>query len=166
MKSAVDGRGVDMNTETNRKKTLIELFIEGCREGFTVVVQHIMPAMIFAFILVFVLETTGLMNFIGKITSPIMALWGLPGEASVVLISAFFAKAAGAGVAAALYNNGVLTAEQATILYPAVILMGTLIGHYVRVVVVAGTLPKYHPLLLGICLVDAAISMWITMLII
>lgn len=148
------------NTEQN-DKMMLELFIIGCRKGFFIVVEQIMPALIFAFILIYILQQTGLMEAIGIWTAPIMSIWGLPGEASVVLISAFFAKAAGAGAAAALYEAGVLTAAQATILYPAVILMGTLIGHYVRVVVVAGTLPKYHPLLLGICLFDAAISMWI-----
>lgn len=151
-------------TEVTDRKGVLELFIEGCRDGFSVVVQQIMPAMIFAFVLVYALNSTGLMDIIGRLTAPIMGLWGLPGEASVVLISAFFAKAAGAGTAAALYTSGVLTAQQATILYPAVILMGTLIGHYVRVVMVSGTLSKYHPLLIGICLVDAAISMWIAML--
>ena len=75
-----------------------------------------MPAMIFAFVLIFILQKTGLMVLIGNVMSPIMAIWGLPGEAAVVLISAFFAKAAGAGAAASLYNEGILTAAQATIL--------------------------------------------------
>lgn len=154
-----------MSTE-KPNKMFIELFIDGCRKGFKICVEHIMPAMIFAFVLIFVLQKTGLMVIIGKWTAPIMALWGLPGEASVVLISAFFAKAAGAGAAAALYNAGTLTAAQATILYPAVILMGTLLGHYVRIVVVSGALPKYHPLLIVTCLFDAAIGMWITMLLV
>lgn len=150
--------------EIKQDKMFIELFIDGCRKGFKITIEHIMPAMIFAFVLISILEGTGLLNLIGKYMAPVMALWGLPGEASVVLISAFFAKAAGAGSAAALYKAGKITAAQATILYPAVILMGTLLGHYVRIVVVAGTLPKYHPLLIGICLLDAAIGMWITML--
>lgn len=149
-----------MSDNDQNPKMMLELFIIGCRKGFFIVVEQIMPALIFAFILIHILQQTGLMVLIGIWTAPIMSIWGLPGEASVALISAFFAKAAGAGAAAALYERGVITAEQATILYPAVILMGTLIGHYVRVVVVAGTLPKYHPLLLGVCLFDAAISMW------
>ncbi|SDF53426.1 nucleoside recognition domain-containing protein [Sporolituus thermophilus] len=62
-------------------------------------------------------------------------------------------------LAADLYRRGLLTAQQATILYPGVILMGTLIGHYVRIVIVAGTNPKYHPLMFAICLLDAAIGM-------
>jgi len=150
--------------ETKQNKLMIELFIDGCRKGFKIVVEHIMPAMVFAFVLIHVLQATGLMAVIGRCMAPVMALWGLPGEASVALISAFFAKAAGAGTAAALYDSGTITARHATILYPAVILMGTLIGHYVRIVVVSGALPKYHPLLIGTCLLDAAIGMWITML--
>ena len=150
--------------EVKQDKMFIELFIDGCRKGFKITIEHIMPAMIFAFVLISILQGTGLMDLIGKVMAPIMALWGLPGEASIALISAFFAKAAGAGAAAALYNAGKITAAQATILYPAVILMGTLLGHYVRIVVVSGALPKYHPMLIVTCLLDAAIGMWITML--
>ena len=154
-----------MSTQpVKQERMFIELFIDGCRKGFKIVVEHIMPAMIFAFVLIFILQKTGLMVLIGNVMSPIMAIWGLPGEAAVVLISAFFAKAAGAGAAASLYNEGILTAAQATILYPAVILMGTLLGHYVRIVVVSGTPSKYHPLMIGICLFDAANAMWMTRL--
>ena len=149
--------------EVKKEKMMLELFIDGCRKGFKIAVEHIMPAMIFAFVLIQILQKTGLMIVLGKVMAPVMALWGLPGEASVVLLSAFFAKAAGAGAAASLYNSGVITAAQATILYPAVILMGTLVGHYVRIVVVSGALPKYHPLLIATWLFDAAIGMWITM---
>ena len=40
--------------------------------------------------------------------------------------------------------------------------MGTLIGHYARIVLVTGSNKKWHPLLLAIPLVDAAIAMLIT----
>lgn len=141
------------------KKMFIELFIDGCRKGFKIVVEQIMPAMIFAFVLIEILVQTGLMTVIGKWTAPLMGVFGLPGEASVALISAFFAKAAGATTAADLFKRGIISAQHATILYPGVILMGTLLGHYVRIVVVAGTLPKYHPLMFAICLLDAGIGM-------
>ena len=39
------------------------------------------------------------------------------------------------------------------------ILMGTLIGHYARIVLVTGSNKKWHPLLIVICLLDAAISL-------
>ncbi|EAX48781.1 nucleoside recognition domain protein [Thermosinus carboxydivorans Nor1] len=143
----------------NTNKSFVEVFMEGARKGFTIAANQIAPALIFAFVLIEILNQTGLMKIIGTWTAPLMAPFGLPGAASVALISAFFSKAAGASAAADLYRRGLLTAQQATILYPGVILMGTLIGHYVRIVIVAGTNPKYHPLMFAICLLDAAIGM-------
>ena len=59
-----------------------------------------------------------------------------------------FAKAAGAAAGLMLYQNGTITQEQATILYPAVILMGTLIGHYARIVLVSGVSKKYYKIII------------------
>lgn len=55
-----------------------------------------------------------------------------------------FAKAAGAATAASLYADGIINAAQATILFPATITMGTLVGHFARCVLTAGTNPKHH----------------------
>ena len=90
---------------------------------------------------------------------PVMGLFGLPGEAFAVLISAFFAKASGCATAASMYEAGALTLGQASMMLPACILMGTLIGHYARIVLVTDTNKKWHPLLIALCLLDAAISL-------
>ena len=83
----------------------------------------------------------------------------LPGEAFAVLISAFFAKASGFATATSMYEASALTLGQASMMLPACILMGTLIGHYARIVLVTDTNKKWHPLLIGVCLLDAAISL-------
>ena len=74
--------------------------------------------------------------------------------------------AAGAATAATLYADGTINAVQATILFPATITMGTLIGHFVRCVVTAGTNPKHHPLIIAIPIIDAVLSMFLTRMII
>ena len=38
-------------------------------------------------------------------------------------------------------------------------ILGTLIGHYARIVLVTDTNKKWHPLLIAVCLLDAAISL-------
>lgn len=101
------------------------------------------------------------MPILGNLFGPIMAVFGLPGEAMVVLTAAFFAKAVGCATAATLYSQGILTAAQATILFPACITMGTLVG-FVRVVMVSKTNKKWQPLLLSVAFIDAAIVMWMT----
>ena len=115
--------------------------------------------MILGYVLVYILKETGLMDILGTVMSPVMGLFGLPGEAFAVLISAFFAKASGCATAASMYEAGALTLGQASMMLPACILMGTLIGHYARIVLVTDTNKKWHPLLIAVCLLDAAISL-------
>ena len=95
-----------------------------------------------------------------------MAVFGLPGEAVVALVAAFFAKAAGCATAATLYSKGLITAQQATILFPACVTMGTLIGHFVRIVIVSNASKRWHPLLLCVPVIDAAIVMLLTRMLI
>jgi len=151
--------------QVQAKKSIVEEFVAGAKKGFYIGVEMIAPAMVLAYVLILFLQITGLMNIVGKIVGPIMGLFGLPGEAVVALVAAFFAKAAGAATAATMYSNGMLTAAQATILFPATITMGTLIGHFVRIVIVSGANQKHHPLLLAVPIIDAMLAMWITRLI-
>lgn len=145
--------------EKTMKPSIVDTFLKGCAKGFKVGIENITPAMILGYTLVYILQATGLMTFLGKIFSPVMGLFGLPGEAFAVLISAFFAKASGCATAATMYSDGILTLGQASMLLPACILMGTLIGHYARIVLVAGTNKKWHSLLLVVPLFDAALSL-------
>lgn len=149
-------------SQNKSDKMILELFFDGCRKGWKVALEGIMPAMIFAYVLISILKQTGLDKVLTEWLGPVMAIWGLPGEAAIALISAFFAKAAGAGATAALYQQGKITAAQATMLFPACILMGTFLGHYVRVIVTSGTNARYHGLAMGINVATAALSMWVT----
>jgi len=88
-----------------------------------------------------------------------MGIFGLPGESVVVLISAFFAKAAGAATAANLFAQGLITAPQATILIMPCMLLGTLVGHYARIVLVANTSAKYRGILLLVPIFDSVVGM-------
>lgn len=130
-----------------KKKTLLEEFMSGCKKGFYIGAENIMPAMVLAYSLILFLNITGLMDIIANAVAPVMALFGLPGGAIVALISAFFA------------NEGVINAAQATILFPATITMGTLVGHFARCVLTSGANPKHHALLLAIPVIDALLSM-------
>lgn len=146
--------------EATAKKSTIEVFMEGARKGINIGMNQILPAMVLGYTIVAVLQLTGAMDIIGKIFGPIMGIFGLPGESVVVLISAFFAKAAGAATAANLYAAGSITAAQATILIAPCMLMGTLVGHYARIVLVANADPKYRTLLLIVPIIDSIIGMF------
>lgn len=141
------------------KKSVIEIFMGGAKKGFYIGVEQILPAMILGYVIVQFLQLTGLVTVVGQLFGPIMGVFGLPGEAVVVFISAFFAKAAGAATAANLFAQGMITAAQATILIMPCMLMGTLVGHYARIVLVANVNPKYRKLMLVVPIFDSVIGM-------
>lgn len=153
-----------MNEKT-QKKSLVDVFSAGCRRGFNMSINSIMPAMILGYVLIQFLQMSGLMDVIGKVFQPVMGIFGLPGSALAVLLAAFFAKASGCSMAALMYTEGLLTLGQCAILMPACMIMGTLIGGYARIILVSGSNRKYHGLLFCLPLLDAAISMWIMRLI-
>lgn len=150
---------MDVNAE--KRKTIVEVFLAHCKRGFYIGVETILPSMILGYVIMAILDLTGVTSLLGYVFKPIMGLFGLPGEAVTVLISAFFAKASGAGAAAALYTEGVLTAAQCAVCLMPSMLMGTLIGHFVRVVMVSGTNSKQQMPLIAVALLDAAIGMWL-----
>ena len=154
--------------ETEKKEkelSLPEYFMRRAKKGFYIGVELIAPAMVMAYTLITFLKLSGLMPIIGDLLAPVMGVFGLPGEASVVLLAAFFAKAAGAATAAGMYMSGTLTAAQATILFPACITMGTLIGHFARVVLVSQVRSVYYPIMFATPVIDAVIVMFLTRLV-
>ena len=148
------------------KPSIVEEFVAGAKKGFYIGAEMIAPAMVLAYVLIEFLNITGLMVIVGKAVGPVVAVFGLPGEAVVALVAAFFAKAAGCATAASLYSQGIIDAKQATILFPACVTMGTLIGHFVRIVITSNANKKWHPLLLCIPLIDAAVVMLLTRVVI
>lgn len=141
------------------KKNIIEVFMGGCKKGFYISMEQILPAMVLGYAIVQFLQLTGMVDILGKVFGPVMGIFGLPGEAVVVLVSAFFSKAAGAGTAANLVSEGIINNAQATILIIPCMLMGTLIGHYARIVLVADTHEKHRSFMLAIPVVDSVIGM-------
>ena len=152
-----------MSTQTTakqeKKEGMIETFMSGAKKGWGIAINTIMPAMVLGYVLVQAFTVTGIMDVLGSLCGPVMGIFGLPGEAVTVLISAFFAKAAGAATAFNLYMAGTITAAQATICIMPSMLMGTLVGHYARIVLVTETNKKYSLLMIGVALFDAALGM-------
>lgn len=144
-----------------RKKSVVEVFMGGAKKGLYIGLEQILPAMVLGYVIIQFIQLTGLIDPIGKLFGPVMGLFGLPGESVIVLISAFFAKAAGAATAANLYTAGVINAAQATILLVPSMLMGTLVGHFARIVLVSGANSKYHGLLLSVPIIVSILGMFL-----
>jgi spore maturation protein SpmB len=67
------------------RKNIMDMFIDGARRGFTIATTSLLPNVVMAFVIIQALKVTGLLDIVGKICEPIMALWGLPGAAATVL---------------------------------------------------------------------------------
>ena len=99
----------------------------------TIGTTSLLPNVMMAFVIIRILDVTGLLQLIGVVFQPVMGLWGLPGEAATVLITALMSMGGGVGVAMSLYTAGSLDAMQVTVLLPAIYLMGNPVQMWVVV---------------------------------
>lgn len=55
-------------------KNPFDIFIIGLRKGFNVAINNLMPNVLMAFVLAYILELFGVMAFLGKVCGPVMAI--------------------------------------------------------------------------------------------
>ena len=136
-----------------------DIFVIGARKGFQVAINNLMPNIMMAYVIAEILNLLGAMQFIGKIFAPMMGIFGLPGEAVTVLLTTWLSSSAGTGVAVSLITKGVLNGTHASILIPALFLMGAQLQYMGRLLGVADTPKKYWPLLMLASILNACIAM-------
>lgn len=141
------------------KKSLPDIFADGARKGFNIGVNSIMPNVLMAYVVIQLLKVTGLLDILGRLFAPVMAFFGLPGEGIMVLVSAWMSMGGGGGVAASLYNEGVLDARHATIVLPAIILMGAQVQYMGRLLGTSGVASRHYPIMFLISIVNALCAM-------
>ncbi|MDK2883067.1 MAG: hypothetical protein PWP58_1403 [Bacillota bacterium] len=143
------------------RRTLMDMFVEGARRGWNIATTNMMPNVIMAFVLIQALKVTGLLDIIGKVFGPVMALWGLPGEAAAVLVASFMSMGGGVGVAASLYTAKKLSGADITVLMPAIFLMGALVQYMGRCLGTAEVDSRYWSHIIAICVINALLAMWV-----
>lgn len=102
-----------------KKIGLVQTFMNGGKQGFSLWFNGVVPAVIFGYIIVTFLNVTGLMPVLNVVFSPFMNLFGLPGEAATAIITSYMTLPAGCAIAASMVQNGTLTLRQVTILFPS-----------------------------------------------
>lgn len=60
------------------RKNIMDMFIDGARRGFTIATTSLLPNVVMAFVIIQALKVTGLLDIVGNVCEPVMALWGLP----------------------------------------------------------------------------------------
>ncbi len=140
-------------------KSIIDVFVDGARKGLKVNLNSMLPNLVMAFVLIQFLKVTGLLDLLGKVCAPIMAIFGLPGEGIMVLFAAWLAMGGGVGAAAGLFTEGILTPEQVSILIPAIFLMGAQAQYMGRCLGTAGVQGRFYGPLLLISIINALLAM-------
>ena len=136
-----------------------DIFVIGARKGFQVAINNLMPNIMMAYVIAEILNLLGAMQFIGKVFAPMMGIFGLPGEAVTVLLTTWLSSSAGTGVAVSLLTKGILNGTHASILIPALFLMGAQLQYMGRLLGVADVPKKYWPLLKLASILNACIAM-------
>lgn len=96
------------NKPAQSKPNIFDIFIEGARKGWTIGTQNLVPNILMAYVIAYILNLLGVMDFIGHWFGPVMSVLGLPGQALVVLLTTWLSCSAGVGIAASFYAQGIL----------------------------------------------------------
>lgn len=114
-----------------------DIFIVGLKKGLNIGLYSLLPNVVMAFVLTYILQLWGVMDFLGRTCGGIMGIFDLPGQAITVLLATWMSCGAGVGVAASLASSGVLNGHDVTIMAPALILMASQIQYMGRLLGVA-----------------------------
>lgn len=150
-----------MNNDANHTESNnpFDIFIVGLKKGLNIGLYSLLPNVLMAFVLTYVLQLWGVMDFLGRTCGGLMGLFDLPGQAITVLLATWLSCGAGVGVAASLAASGVLNGHDVTILAPAFILMASQIQYMGRLLGVADVPKKYWPILMINSVLMACIGM-------
>ena len=147
------------NSTETKSNNPFDIFIVGTKKGLNIGLYSLLPNVLMAFVLTYMLQLFGVMKFLGENFGGIMGVFDLPGEALSVLLATWLSCGAGVGVAASLAASGSLNGHDVTILAPAFILMASQIQYMGRLLGVANCPKKYWPVLMLNSVLMACISM-------
>lgn len=147
-------------SNANSKPMVTDVFVKGAVNGWNIMTHSTIPNVLMAFVLIKVLNVSGLLPIIGDVFSPIMMIFGLPGEAATVLIAGWMSIGGGVGVAAALIDQSAIGVKDIAILCPAIVLMGSQLQYMGRCLGVIGIKDKmlYVIMLIPIVMAFAALT--------
>ena len=138
-----------------------DIFIIGARKGLNITLNNLVPNILMAYAVAEVLRILGVMKFVGEVFGPLMFVFGLPGEAVTVVLTAWLSSSASVGLAANMAANGILDARHVTILMPCFFLLGAQLQYMGRLLGVADVPKRYWPLLMSASLLNALLAMMV-----
>lgn len=146
---------------TTKKPMVTDIFVEGAKKGWVIATTSTVPNVLMAFVIIKALQITGALDAMGTLFSPIMAIFGLPGEAAAVLIGAWMSMGGAVGVVITLFDQGILNGEHIAILAPAIYLMGSQVQYMGRIMGPIRTEGRYIPVMIAISVLNAFAAMFV-----
>ena len=153
-------------SEMQEKPMLTDVFVSGVKRGWGIATGSMLPNVLMAFILIYVLKLTGILDLIGTVCGPVMKIFGLPGEALMVLLAAWLSMGGGVGVASSLFAAGTLSLHNIAVIAPAMYLMGSQVQYIGRLLGVVGTPGKYIPVMVLISIINALLALFVMQIIV
>ena len=123
---------------TSKKMMITDVFVNGAFQGWTIATHTTIHNVLMAFVIIKMLNISGALDFIGTCLGPVMAIFGLPGEAAMILLGGWMSMGGGVGVAVALFDKGAVDGTQLAIVIPAIYLMGSQVQYMGRCLGVIG----------------------------
>ncbi|SMY35719.1 Inner membrane protein YjiG [Photobacterium malacitanum] len=148
-------------TTTTKKPMVTDIFVEGAKKGWVIATTSTVPNVLMAFVIIKALQITGALELMGDLFSPIMAIFGLPGEAAAVLIGAWMSMGGAVGVVITLFDQGILNGDHIAILAPAIYLMGSQVQYMGRIMGPIRTEGRYIPIMIAISVLNAFAAMFV-----
>lgn len=150
-----------MSGHANAKPMVTDIFVKGAVQGWNIATSSTIPNVLMAFVIIKVLQHSGLLDLIGQAFAPIMGIFGLPGEAATVLLGGWMSMGGGVGVAVALFDQGAINGTHIAILAPSIFLMGSQVQYMGRCLGVIGIKGKSLLMIMAMPLITAFLSLWV-----
>lgn len=150
-----------MSGHPNAKPMVTDIFVKGAVQGWNIAASSTIPNVLMAFVIIKILQHSGLLDLIGTAFGPIMGIFGLPGEAATVLLGGWMSMGGGVGVAVALFDQGAINGTHIAILAPAIYLMGSQVQYMGRCLGVIGIAGRMIPVILAIPVITAFLSLFV-----
>ncbi len=154
-----------MSGHESANPMVTDVFVKGAVQGWNIAVTSTIPNVLMAFVIIKVLNHSGLLTIFGELFAPIMAIFGLPGEAAAHGHPTA-EENGGVGVAVSLFDQGLLTGEHVAIVAPSIYLMGSQVQYMGRCLGVIGIKGSNLFKIMALPIVTAFVSLFVMKLIV
>ena len=155
-----------MSGHANAKPMITDVFVKGAIQGWQIATSSTIPNVLMAFVIIKILQHSGLLALIGQAFGPVMGIFGLPGEAATVLLGGWMSMGGGVGVAVALFDQGAINGKHIAILAPSIYLMGSQVQYMGRCLGVIGIKGKDMLIIMTVPVITAILSLFVMRIIV